>query len=225
MEKKKKIMIGVIAALVLCLSFGGGYLLSKNGGVDELLEETGLTKNSKKNKDSGKGNTDKDDGVDAGAAGAGGDANSGDAGNAGGAGNDSTQQTGYVDNGGASVGGRSASNSYSIKMSDLCTFSDPSGISFDTRYVLYGGADCHPAKKASASGYSCKAAYVVLYAKGGKAAGEYQCFVMNNESDAQGLAGKYASIYNGGGQSSGRWGDVVYVYSSGSYVQTSIDTS
>ena len=80
MEKKKKIMIGVIAALVLCLSFGGGYLLSKNGGVDELLEETGLTKNSKKNKDSGKGNTDKDDGVDAGAAGAGGDANSGDAG-------------------------------------------------------------------------------------------------------------------------------------------------
>ena len=156
MEKKRKIIIGVIAAVVLCLGLGGGYLLSKDGGIDELMEETGLSKSSKKNKDAKKGDASKDDGVDAGAAGAKGDANSGDAGDAGNAGNGGNQKTDYVDNGGASVGGTSASNSYSIKMSDLCTFSDPSGISFDTRYVLYGGADCHPAKKASAAGYSCK---------------------------------------------------------------------
>ena len=69
MEKKKKIIIGVIAAVVLCLGLGGGYLLSKDGGIDELLEETGLSKNSKKNKDAKKGDASKDDGVDAGAAG------------------------------------------------------------------------------------------------------------------------------------------------------------
>ena len=38
------------------------------------------------------------------------------------------------------------------------------------------------------------------------------------------MASAYAGVYNGGGQSAGRWGDVVYVYSSGDYVQTSIRT-
>lgn len=122
------------------------------------------------------------------------------------------------------MGGTSASNSYPIKMSDLCTFSDPSGLSFDTRYVLHGGSDCIPAKRANAQGYSCKEAYVVLYAKGGQAAGEYVCYVMSSEAEAQRMASAYAGVYNGGGQSAGRWGDVVYVYSSGDYVQTSIRT-
>ena len=93
-----------------------------------------------------------------------------------------------MDNGGAQVSGTSASNSYSIsysiKMSDLCTFSDPSGISFDRRYVLHGGSDCMPARRAANQGYSCKEAYVVLYAKGGKAAGEYVCYVMSSEAEA-----------------------------------------
>ncbi len=50
MGKKKKIIIGVVSALVLCLSFGGGYLLSGNGRIEELLEETGLSKKSTKDR-------------------------------------------------------------------------------------------------------------------------------------------------------------------------------
>ena len=47
---------------------------------------------------------------------------------------------------------------------------------------------------------------------------------MSSEAEAQRMASAYAGVYNGGGQSAGRWGDVVYVYSSGDYVQTSIRT-
>ncbi len=223
MGKKKKIIIGAVSALVLCLSFGGGYLLSRNGGIEELLEETGLSKKSTKNKDAKKGDTDMDDGIDADAAGAGG----GDAGNgdvSGGMGADGNQRTNFVDDGGASVGGTSPSESFSIKMSDLCTFSDPSGISFDTRYVLYGGSDCMPAKKVAAIGYKCKGVYVILYAKGGKAMGQYTCYVMSGESDAKGLASAFASKNDSSAFSYGNWGDVTYEYCSGSYVQTSIDT-
>ncbi len=221
MGKKKKIIIGVVSALVLCLSFGGGYLLSGNGRIEELLEETGLSKKSTKDKGAKKGDTDMDDGIDAGAAGAGGDAGTGSKG----AGADGTQKTNFVDDGGASVGGgTSPSESFSIKMSDLCTFSDPSGISFDTRYVLYGGSDCMPAKKVAAIGYNCKGVYVILYAKGGKAVGQYTCYVMSGESDAKGLASACASKNDSSAFSYGNWGDVAYEYCSGSYVQTSIDT-
>ncbi len=218
MKDKKKIIIGGIVVLVLCIGIGCGYLVSRNGGIEELLDGTPLSEIL--DKDSKDDDSELEDGLDADAAGAGG------AGDAGAAGNGTTK-TGYVDNGGSQVSGTSASNSYSIKMSDLCTFSDPSGISFDRRYVLHGGSDCMPAKRATnpKEGYSCKEAYVVLYAKGGKAAGEYVCYVMSSEAEAK----KYASVlaksgYSGGGMSCGNWGDVTYVYSSGSYVQTSINT-
>lgn len=217
MKTRTKVIAGVAVAALACGVGTGAYLITKNGGIEELLEDSPLADLADKIKgddvDAGSaGNQDKD-GAD-GASGAGG-----------GSGTDgAVQQTGYVDNGGAQVGGTSASNSYPIKMSDLCTFSDPSGLSFDTRYVLHGGSDCIPAKRANAQGYSCKEAYVVLYAKGGQAAGEYVCYVMSSEAEAQRMASAYAGVYNGGGQSAGRWGDVVYVYSSGDYVQTSIRT-
>lgn len=220
MKDKKKIIIGGIVVLVLCIGIGCGYLVSKNGGIEELLDGTLLSESL--DKDSKDGDSELEDGLDADAAGAGG---AGDAGDAGATGNGTTK-TGYVDNGGAQVSGTSASNSYSIKMSDLCTFSDPSGISFDRRYVLHGGSDCMPAKRAAnQGGYSCKEAYVVLYAKGGKAAGEYVCYVMSSEAEAKKYASDLAeSGYSGVGMSCGNWGDVTYVYSSGSYVQTSINT-
>jgi hypothetical protein len=217
MNKKRRMIIGVVSALVLCLSFGGGYLLSRNGGIDELLEETGLSKKSRKDEEDKKSDADKDDGFDAGAAGALGNAENG---GVNGAGADGIQKTDYVDNGGANVGGTSQSESFSIKMSDLCTFSDPSGISFDTRYVLYGGPDCIPAKRAAAAkAGTCKGAYVILYASGGKAVGEYVCYVMSSEAEARSLASAFSNY-----DTVGNWGDVTYVYSSGSYVQTSIDT-
>lgn len=217
MKTRTKVIAGVALAALACGVGTGAYLISKNGGIEELLEDSPLADLADKIKgddvDAGSaGNQDKD-GAD-GASGAGGASGTDGA----------VQQTGYVDNGGAQVGGTSASNSYPIKMSDLCTFSDPSGLSFDTRYVLHGGSDCIPAKRANAQGYSCKEAYVVLYAKGGQAAGEYVCYVMSSEAEAQRMASAYAGVYNGGGQSAGRWGDVVYVYSSGDYVQTSIRT-
>lgn len=217
---KKRIIIGVVAAAVLGTGFGSGYLIARNGGVDEFIEDTILSKNDKKSdKNKDKNSKKKDDKVDANSAGAKKDG----AGNAGSAGN--MTKTGYVDNGGASVGGTSASNSYSIKMSELCTFSDPAGISFDTRYVLYGGSDCMPAKKvAAAAGYNCKGVYVILYASGGGAVGQYTCYVMSSEAEAQGLASKFASSNDSGDFSYGNWGDVTYEYCSGSYVQTSINT-
>ncbi len=208
--------------LAILVSFGGGFLLANSGGAGELLEDTLLakkdkdTKKDKKKDDASAEDEDKeaeDDGIDADGAGNGGL-------DAGAAGNGMTN-TGYVDTGGTHASGTSASNSFSIKMSSLCTFSDPSGLSFDRRYVLHGGSSCTPAKRASRGGkYTCKEAYAILYTKGGKAAGEYLCYVMGSESQAQSLV----SEWSGSGMTCGRWGDVVYVYSTGSYVQTSIDT-
>ena len=217
MKTRTKVIAGVAVAALACGVGTGAYLITKNGGIEELLEDSPLADLADKIKgddvDAGSaGNQDKD-GAD-GASGAGGASGTDGA----------VQQTGYVDNGGAQVGGTSASNSYPIKMSDLCTFSDPSGLSFDTRYVLHGGSDCMPAKRVAAStGYSCKEAYVILYARGGQAVGQYECYVMNSESDARGLASALAAVYgNDGGFSYGNWGDVAYLYSPGSYVQDSI---
>ena len=187
MKTRTKVIAGVAVAALACGVGTGAYLITKNGGIEELLEDSPLADLADKIKgddvDAGSaGNQDKD-GAD-GASGAGGASGTDGA----------VQQTGYVDNGGAQVGGTSASNSYPIKMSDLCTFSDPSGLSFDTRYVLHGGSDCIPAKRANAQGYSCKEAYVVLYAKGGQAAGEYVCYVMSSEAEAQRMASAYAGV-------------------------------
>ena len=216
MKTRTKVIAGVAVAALACGVGTGAYFIIRNGGIEELLEDSPLADLVDKVKgddiDAGSaGNTEKD--TDAGAAGA-----------AGAAGTDgAVQKTGYVDNGGAQVGGTSASDSYPIKMSDLCTFSDPAGLSFDTRYVLHGGSDCMPAKRVASTGYSCKEAYVILYARGGQAVGQYECYVMNSESDARGLASALAAAYGSdGGFSYGNWGDVAYMYSPGSYVQDSI---
>lgn len=224
MDKRKKIIAGTagaIAAAGLCV--GGIFYVSRENPdlIDDIL--SGNVKSIFSGDDEEDEKKMDDEKIDADAAGkekedeedADGDANGGQ---------NKATQTNFVDNGGAHVSGTPASQGFSIKMSDLCTFSDPAGLSFDTRYVLHGGSGCTPARRASAAGYTCKEAYVILYAKGGKAAGEYQCFVMASEADARGLAAEYAAYYNGGGTSTGRWGDVVYIYSSGSYVQTSINT-
>ena len=214
MKTRTKVIAGVAVAALACGVGTGAYLITKNGGIEELLEDSPLADLADKIKgddvDAGSaGNQDKD-GAD-GASGAGGASGTDGA----------VQQTGYVDNGGAQVGGTSASNSYPIKMSDLCTFSDPSGLSFDTRYVLHGGSDCIPAKRVASTGYTCKEAYVILYARGGQAVGQYECYVMSSEADAKGLASALAAAY---GFSCGNWGDVAYMYTPGSYVQESIST-
>ncbi len=216
MNKKKKIVIAVVIILVLCVALGAGILLSKNDDAGKLVDNTGLStkvdKESKEDKKDSKDNADKDadktddkkDEKDK-------------------KGNEA-KNNGFVDNGGASVSGTSSKESGDIKMSDLHTFTDPSNISFDKRYVLYGDSKCTPARAAASKKFNCKSVYVVLYAKNGKAVGEYKCYVMNSVADAQGLAAEFSKYYNGGGTSCGRWNDVVYVHSSGEYVQTSINT-
>ncbi len=96
-------------------------------------------------------------------------------------------------------------------------FSDPDWLDFDNRYVLYGGSGCNMAR--SFKKFGCQGAYEILYVRGGKAAGEYKCYVFSNEGDAQKCAADLANYYNDDNASSGRWGDVVYIYSKGSYVQ------
>ena len=126
-------------------------------------------------------------------------------------------------NSGISLGGTGAGASFDIRMSDSYTFSDPAGLSFGTRYVLYGGSGCMFVKVASAQGYACQGGYEVLYANGSSTVCEYRVYVMSSTSDAKGFAGYLADYYNCGNTSCGRHGDVVYVYYSGSYVQDTIN--
>ena len=126
-------------------------------------------------------------------------------------------------NSGISLGGTRVGASFDIRMSDSYTFSDPAGLSFGTRYVLYGGSRCMFAKVASAQGYACRGGYEVLYANGSSPVCEYRFYVMSSISDAKRFAGYLADYYNGGNTSCGRHGDVVYVYYSGSYVQDTIN--
>ena len=69
---------------------------------------------------------------------------------------------------GEELTGTSKEDSYSIPMSDLYTFTDPSDINFDTRYVLYGGSSCSMARGLSSQGFSVEGAYEILYTYQGK---------------------------------------------------------
>lgn len=130
------------------------------------------------------------------------------------------EATPMVQSSGLSVSGTSAEDSFDIPMSDLYTFTDPS-LSFDTRYVLYGGSGCMMAKQAGAQGYTCIGAYEILYTSGGRAAAEYKFWVMGSVSDAIGWEAYMSPNYNGSNCSISRHGDVVCLYTKGSYVQES----
>ena len=94
MKTRTKVIAGVAVAALACGVGTGAYFIIRNGGIEELLEDSPLADLVDKDKgddiDAGSaGNTEKD--TDAGAAGA-----------AGAAGTDgAVQKTGYVDNGGA----------------------------------------------------------------------------------------------------------------------------
>lgn len=130
------------------------------------------------------------------------------------------EATPMVQSSGLSVSGTSAEDSFDIPMSDLYTFTDPS-LSFDTRYVLYGGSGCMMAKQAGAQGYTCIGAYEILYTSGGRAAAEYKFWVMGSVSDAIGWEAYMSPNYNDSNCSISRHGDVVCLYTKGSYVQES----
>ena len=206
---EKKILIGVAVVLVLCVCVVGGVFLLRDGNAGTTLSE--------------RISADKDDDRDADGKGDASDSEDAEAEEQSEEAEEAAAAGVYVSTGRSSATGTSADQSYSIRMSDLCTFTDSAGLKFDRRYVLYGGADCTPARAARQNGCSCVGAYEILYVRGGQPVGEYMCYVMSSVADAQ----KMVSLYADAGSSDyrvGRWGDVAYVYSSGSYVQTTIDT-
>ena len=120
---------------------------------------------------------------------------------------------------GEELTGTSKEDSYSIPMSDLYTFTDPSDINFDTRYVLYGGSSCSMARGLSAQGFSVEGAYEILYTYQGNCTGEYQCYVLSSEADAIGAYNYLSQYYYGDDTHCERHGDVVCIVNDGDYVQ------
>ena len=116
---------------------------------------------------------------------------------------------------GEELTGTSKEDSYSIPMSDLYTFTDPSDINFDTRYVLYGGSSCSMARGLSAQGFSVKGAYEILYTYQGNCTGEYQCYVLSSEADAIGAYNYLSQYYYGDDTHCERHGDVVCIVNDG----------
>lgn len=132
-----------------------------------------------------------------------------------------TTKTAYEDKGAIKTVGIDKSQSFSIKMTNSYTYTDPSYVDFDTRYVLYGDSKCNMARAGSAQGQKCIAAYEILYAKNGKATGEFKYYVMASKSDAQNYEKYLGKYYNdsAGNMKCARVEDVVYIYQKGDYVQ------
>lgn len=126
----------------------------------------------------------------------------------------------YKDKGKTKVLGMKKTQDFLIKMTDKYTFRDPSYIDFDTRYVLYGGPKCNMARQGSSKGNKCIGAYEILYAKNNKAAGEFKFYVMADENEAKATYQEFSKAYkNDKNTKCVREKDVIYIYSTGDYVQ------
>ena len=80
-----------------------------------------------------------------------------------------------------------------IVMTDTYTFTDPEDLDFDTRYVYMGDSTCKLLTDMLNFDFHGIAMYEILYSKDGEAVGEYQLFVMEDETNAQALSEFYAS--------------------------------
>ena len=93
---------------------------------------------------------------------------------------------------------------FSLKISDSYTFTDPEGLDFDARYVLYGGSNSSAVTIVNQQGCHVAEMYEILYVKDGRAVAEYRCYRGADEASAQQMAQLYnASCYQ----------DVVVLYS------------
>ena len=101
-----------------------------------------------------------------------------------------------------------------IHLGDSYIFTDPEGLDYDARYVLYGDSSNPFAVQNGAEEF-----YVILYAQQGKAMGEYQCYVMADETSAAALAESLKAYYD----TSLSQGNVVIISNTGEYVQQTID--
>ena len=114
--------------------------------------------------------------------------------------------------------GTSMADTFGVKMSGSCTFTDAKYFAqdYDKRYVLYGDKECAPAKQSGAEGF-----YEILYEKAGKAAGEYKAYVMGSPEQAEQTRKQMSEAF--GEDSVLCKGNVVLLFSTGDYVQQTID--
>ena len=74
---------------------------------------------------------------------------------------------------------------FSLKISDSYTFTDPEGLDFDARYVLYGGSNSSAVTIVNQQGCHVAEMYEILYVKDGRAVAEYRCYRGADEASAQ----------------------------------------
>ncbi len=90
------------------------------------------------------------------------------------------------DNAGGSAG--------SIEMTDKYTFTDPTDLTFEKRYVAYGDENSYTVSDYVSAGYGVAAMYSVYYAdKDDAPLGYYDFIVCTSAEDAQKLAGVFES--------------------------------
>lgn len=108
----------------------------------------------------------------------------------------------------------------SIVMSDSFTFSDPTDLDFDARYVYFGDETSTVISNMAAAGYKALKMFEVLYTKEGKVAGEYQFFVCADEEAAKAVA----DFYKLQGMTLEQSGAVVYMFNNADTVEALIMT-
>lgn len=98
-----------------------------------------------------------------------------------------------------------------IQMTEDYTFTDPTDLDFDTRYVYVGYEDCKLLSDMKNVGLEATAIYEILYTKNGEYAGEYQYFICPDET----LAADLTAYYQGQGQNVTQDGKAVYAFTDG----------
>lgn len=80
-----------------------------------------------------------------------------------------------------------------VKMTDSYTFTDPDGLEYETRYVLY--CDENSNMVATAASYGMKAMYSIMYADGKDApVGYYEFMICDTPENAQAVIELYAAM-------------------------------
>lgn len=82
---------------------------------------------------------------------------------------------------------------FSLAMTENYTFADPEDLDFDQRFVLVGEEGCKLLTDMKNLGYEATKVYMIIYAKDGEAAREYDYYVAPDEAMAQSLAEFYTS--------------------------------
>jgi hypothetical protein len=82
----------------------------------------------------------------------------------------------------------------SIKVNDDLTITDPEGLDFDDRTVLYANESNATLQTYVGMGVTIEEQYIVLYAKEDKVAGEYNYYVFADEASAAAFKGMLPTL-------------------------------